>query len=99
MAQNLNIFSSSYKALAYHCWSVQFNVGAICNSTLIFYYFIEPKNNLFNIEFEKLLYNKSKEQVSSKQSSQFMIFKATYALEVRYIMIVIGKSLKYINIF
>jgi hypothetical protein len=92
MAQNLNIFSSSYKALAYHCSSAQFNVGAICNSTLFFYYFIEPKNNLFHIKFKKLLYNKSKEQVNSKQTSQFMIFKATYALEVGYIMIIIGKS-------
>ncbi len=51
MAQNLNIFSSSYKALAYHCSSAQFNVGAICNSTLFYYYFIEPKNNLFHIKF------------------------------------------------
>ncbi len=43
MAQNLNIFSSSYKALGYHCSSAQFNVGAILNSTLFFYYCIEPK--------------------------------------------------------
>jgi hypothetical protein len=50
------------------------------------------KNKLLNIKIEELLYNKNKEQVSLKQTSQFMIFKTTYTLEVRYIMIIIGKS-------